>query len=344
MYDNENPDEPILELDEVAYNNLRARNVSLVGDKYAVRDKDGDRVLIDKEDYTFVTEQEIVTNIATVNYYTVQDKYEPVLVDVTIADQTYQLSVDFWQNDRIGATSVELKDNEDGTVDVTVNFAYSQYRNGFWSDQEVGTDSITRTVSASTFGQDGTARMTVKYTPAYNRTNVPLKPEEIDEREVQRPVEYVTRNVLRSARLAEASDVVFLLAATLDNEVEEIPYTTGYEPADLINWLPLRSEVNIGDPIVSITNNDQPATTDEDDYSPSGDDTPFFFTALSTAPAGQVLGAQREEATGEAPAVLGASRARGTADETTAPFVRVLVMAAVASAALFLTRKREEEN
>ena len=67
--------------------------------------------------------------------------------------------------------------------------------------------------------------------------------------------------------------------------------------------------------------------------------------ALAAAPAGQVLGAQREEpVAGEAPAVLGASRARGTADETTAPFVRVIVMAAVASAALFLTRKREEEN
>ena len=347
VYDNENPDEPILELDEVAYNNLRARNVSLVGDKYAVRDKDGDRVLIDKEDYTFVTEQEVVTNIATVNYYTVQDKYEPTLVDVNIGDQTYQLSVDFWQNDRIGVTSVELKDNEDGTVDVTVNFAYSQYRNGFWSDgPEVGTDSITRTVSANTFGYDGTARMTVKYTPAYNRTNVPRKPEEIDEREVQRPVEYVTRNVLRSARLAEASDVVFLLAATLDNEIEEIPYTTGYEPADLINWLPLRSEVNIGDPEVSITKNEQPAPPQRDDieYIPRDPDADSpVVVPLSTAP-GQVLGAQREEPATDGAAVLGASRARGTADETTAPFVRVLVMAAVASAALFLTRKREEEN
>ena len=77
---------------------------------------------------------------------------------------------------------------------------------------------------------------------------------------------------------------------------------------------------------------------------PTGtEEIPYFLTTLA-APAGQVLGAQREEATGEAPAVLGASRARGTADETTAPFVRVLVMAAVASAALFLTRKREEEN
>ena len=74
-----------------------------------------------------------------------------------------------------------------------------------------------------------------------------------------------------------------------------------------------------------------------------GEDAPFFFTLAATAPAGEVLGAQR--AVGEAPAVLGARRS--STDDNTNSMARVFVM--VAATALVVTmiitgKKKDEEE
>ena len=345
----------LFECDKTAYDNLTDGNITKVTDeKYAVIDENRERVLIDVDVYTDVFMEEKEVDITNIYYYTVQDKYEkePVAVAVNLNDQEYELTVAFWQNSRIGAESVEVKDNNDGTADITINYAYSSYRYSRSRHRYVpktGRDSVTYTVDASIFGQDGTARLDIKYTPSYEALNYPA------------------RQALRTIGLADGilDGNLLMLSAEADNielfdyadlgveedeefeDVEPVIYPLDYHPVYLIPMLRYRERnVNVGEPEYKFSNNDQPAPPQRNDieYIPRDPDADSpVVVPLSTAP-GQVLGAQREEPATDGAAVLGASRARGTADETTAPFVRVLVMAAVASAALFLTRKREEEN
>jgi hypothetical protein len=345
----------LFQCDKTAFDNLTDGNITKVTDeKYAVIDENRERVLIDVDVYTDVFMEEKEVDITNIYYYTVQDKYEkePVAVAVNLNDQEYELTVAFWQNSRIGAESVEVKDNNDGTADITINYAYSSYRYSRSLRRYVpktGRDSVTYTVDANIFGQDGTARLDIKYTPSYEALNYPA------------------RKAIRAIGLADGildGNLLMLTAEVGDDglyydgdfgmyedeeyeDVEPVIYPLDYHPIYLIPMLRYQERnVNVGEPEYKFSNNDQPAPPQRNDieYIPRDPDADSpVVVPLSTAP-GQVLGAQREEATGEAPAVLGASRARGTADETTAPFVRVLVMAAVASAALFLTRKREEEN
>lgn len=325
------------ECDKAAYENLKAENfVKVAGNKIAVEDKNENTVLLDVDTYEEVFAYHDVVSVTNVYYYTVQDKYEkaPITVDLEFDDKEYQLTVAFWENNRIGAQSVEVSDNHDGTIKVKVNFAYASIKEGYFGHNYPSTEysSAEFDVDKNIFGQDGTAKMKIKYTPSYNGV-------------VNR---YDFKQVLAATGLDDQMVTAKLVSLAAEKDSTFINGAEKeYAPGRVFPIIPgFTYSVDLGEPDMVTENNDQPAPPQRNDieYIPRDPDADSpVVVALSTAP-GQVLGAVREEATGEAPAVLGASRARGTADETTAPFVRVIVMAAVASAALFLTRKREEEN
>ncbi|MBP3280609.1 MAG: hypothetical protein J6M44_16815, partial [Butyrivibrio sp.] len=177
----------------------------------------------------------------------------------------------------------------------------------------------------------GKGVMNIKYTPAYATTDIMvLRPKQ----EVK-AMDYRTRSTMPRQFLMMLSDVPNYIPEEFKDVEDDGKWHASHLYGPMVKIAPVEEPIPQPEPGPDDTPDTTPGTPTTIDVTP---------VALAAAP-GQVLGAVREEpVAGEAPAVLGASRARGTADETTAPFVRVLVMAAVASAALFLTRKREEEN
>ncbi|RKM60598.1 hypothetical protein D6855_07785 [Butyrivibrio sp. CB08] len=344
----------MFECDKTAYDNLKSENfVKVAGEKIAVEDKKGNTVLLDVDDYTETFRVDKTVNVTNVYYYTVQDKYEkdPMTVDIETEDKNYQLSVNFWENNRIGAQSVEVTDMHDGTFNVRVNFAYAAYRYDWYWNAYVPTTMEAFedfTVAESEFGQDGTAKLQIKYTPSFDGVAKYYVREVLSATGLND--QRVTGDLVRIS-LAEVRDGDFAQFGDLVLFDEEMPtYVGGAETDYQPGWIwPIypgfRYSVNLGEPETKTTNNDQPAPpSDNRSYPPRDPDADSPVISLLAAPAaGQVLGEQRPLAADGA-AVLGASRARGTADETTAPIARVLVMAAVAATALFLTRKREENN
>lgn len=314
-----------------------------VGDKYKVELKETDEegepqyAYIDIKAYNVIRETTNKVEIVNSYYYTVQDKNVEKEVPVTIDGQTYNLTVGFWQNKRIGVKDIAVVYPETGDPYLSITYTYSSYDEdgNFVAKVETLNDPEYTTITADSFVSTGKAKMNIKYTPAYSSFTYP-------EEQYVKSSDYRSNNMLKSSGMRMKLRAVNLLAKEQVYAPETIPGT-----ADDGKWHAshLYGPMVKIDPVGEPTPQPEPGPDDTPDTTP-GTPTTIDVTpvALAAAP-GQVLGAVREEpVAGEAPAVLGASRARGTADETTAPFVRVLVMAAVASAALFLTRKREEEN
>ncbi|MBP3782531.1 MAG: hypothetical protein J6I68_04715 [Butyrivibrio sp.] len=296
---------------------------------------------VEKKAYDTLRENITKYEVTTSYYYTVQDKNEAREVEVTIGDETYNLTVNFWQNKRIGITNVDvIYPEEGGDPYLAISYTYSGFDRFGRYEAKTGVldNPELTTVTVDSFGSTGKGAMNIKYTPAYATFVMPEKDYPV-KGEVIVAADYRTRAAMPSEFLMMLSDVPNFIPEKLDDVRVDG------------NW----HRSNLFGPLVNIAPIEEPVPGPEpEEPTPTPERAPWITTAAieetpvalaaTVAPAGQVLGAQREEATGEAPAVLGASRARGTADETTAPFVRVLVMAAVASVALFLTRKREEEN
>ena len=313
-----------------------------VGDKYKVELKETDEegepqyAYIDIKAYNVIRETTNKVEIVNSYYYTVQDKNVEKEVPVTIDGQTYNLTVGFWQNKRIGVKDIAVVYPETGDPYLSITYTYSAYDEdgNFVAKVETLNDPKYTAITAGSFGPTGKATMNIKYTPAYSSFTYP-------EEQYVKSSDYRSNNMLKSSGMRMKLRAVNLLAKEQEYAPETIPGT-----AEDGKW----HASNLYGPMVKIAPVEEPIPQPEPGPDDTPDTTPGTPTTIDVTPValaaapGQVLGAQREEATGEAPAVLGASRARGTADETTAPFVRVLVMAAVASAALFLTRKREEEN
>ena len=305
-------------------------------------------VYIDPACYLKLRENIAKYEVTHAYFYTVQDKNEVAgVVPVTIGDQTYELTVNFWENNRIGKASIEVVEPSEDNPEITdpylrITFSYATYDEyGKYLVKEVTIDEPEATkITVDAFGPEGKGSIEIKYTPEYNTIVLPKKPERpIEPKKPQvREVKLMAANYLDSRALPME---LLLTEEELEKQFDELPENDGN-----IHWARYMG------PAVKFTPTPAEPTPEpgpNPDVTP--DTTPDAPTTTEPAPVlfaaapGQVLGAQRvEPVAGEAPAVLGASRARGTADETTAPFVRVLVMAAVASAALFLTRKREEEN
>jgi hypothetical protein len=308
-------------------------------------------VYIDPACYLKLRENIAKYEVTHAYFYTVQDKNEVAgVVPVTIGDQTYELTVNFWENNRIGKASIEVVEPSEDNPEITdpylrITFSYATYDEyGKYLVKEVTIDEPEATkITVDAFGPTGKGSIEIKYTPEYNTIVLPKKPERpVEPKKPQvREVKLMAANYLDSRALPME---LLLTEEELEKQFDELPENDGnihwaryMGPAVKFTPTPAEPTPNPG-PNPDVTPERAPWIT-----TAAIEETPVALAA-TVAPAGQVLGAQREESTGEAPAVLGASRARGTADETTAPFVRVLVMAAVASAALFLTRKREEKN
>ncbi len=328
--------------------------ITSFGTKYKVELKEKDEegnaqyAYIDKKDYSIIRNKTNKLEVVNSYYYTVQDKNVEKEVPVTIDGQTYNLTVGFWQNKRIGVKDIAVVYPETGDPYLSITYTYSAYDEdgNFVAKVETLNNPEYTAITADSFVSTGKAKMNIKYTPAYSSFTYP-------EEQYVKSSDYRSNNMLKSSGMRMKLRAVNLLAKEQVYAPETIPGT-----ADDGKWHashlygPMVKIDPVGEPVPGPTP-EEPTPTPEEP-TPTPERAPWITTAAieetpvalaaTVAPAGQVLGAQREEATGEAPAVLGASRARGTADETTAPFVRVLVMAAVASAALFLTRKREEEN
>lgn len=313
--------------------------------KVELKDKDEEGepqyAYVEKEKYDTLRENITKYEVTKSYYYTVQDKNEAREVEVTIGDETYNLTVNFWQNKRIGITNVDvIYPEEGGDPYLAISYTYSGFdRFGRYKAKTgVLDDPKLTTVTVDSFGSTGKGAMNIKYTPAYATFVMPEKDYPV-KGEVIVAADYRTRAAMPSEFLMMLSDVPNFIPEKLD----DVRVDGNWHGSNLFG--PLVNIAPIEEPVPGPTEEEPTPTRERAPWITTAaiEETPVALAA-TVAPAGQVLGAQREEATGEAPAVLGASRARGTADETTAPFVRVLVMAAVASAALFLTRKREEKN
>jgi hypothetical protein len=339
--------------DKTQYENLRADNVTRVNGKYAVEDSEGERQYIDPGCYEIIRELDNKLTVTNSYYYTVQDKSErdQRTVEFEVDGKAFELKVDFWQNDRIGISEVTTAPSEEeGKIDVVVKFVYSSYE-ADGRTPTIAESEVTYTVDPSDpeqFNSLGRGTMNIKYTPVYTSQNYsekpvrPIQPKAVEVVPVSYPERKLFAAVLSTNDLLLADIAAELAEEGIEEEVKWGPVL--FEEDDNVHM------VSLGEPNVSVAADAEPQPNPNPNPNPTPDTTPGTPTTIDVTPValaaapGQVLGAQREETAADGAAVLGASRARGTADETTAPFVRVLVMAAVASAALFLTRKREEEN
>jgi hypothetical protein len=338
-------DKVVWEGDRTLFENIQdAIAVTKVDDKVVVTDKKGKKVYLENEDYSVIHEIALKSDVTKNYYYTVQDKSKEIDVVFDMNGTEYTLTVDTWENSRVGITNVRVDNTrEDGKIDVIVEYTYSAY-DGFEPSIETK-EYVYEGVEMSNFGTANASVMTLKYTPAYYAYG-----RKMPKWEPKNEVKVLPVDSRTMARLADAP----MLFATL----EDLEAFTDAEYEEEITYMPVeltwdgrfhRTYVVKDKPTFERINLPTPNPGPNDDYYPTEpttatiDVTPVALAAAPAAP-GQVLGAVREEPVADGAAVLGASRARGTADETTAPFVRVIIMAAVASAALFLTRKREEEN
>lgn len=337
-------DKVVWEGDRTTFENIqKAKAVTKVDDKVVVTDEKGKKVYLENEDYTVIHEIALKSDVTKDYYYTVQDKNKSYEVVFDMNGTEYTLSVDTWENSRVGITDVRVNTRDDGKIDVIVGYTYSAY-DGFEPSIE-SKEYVYEAVEMSNFGTANASKLTLKYTPTYYAYGHKMPIWEPKNEVKVLPVDSRTM-----ARLADAP----MLFATL----EDLEAFTDAEYEEEITYMPVeltwdgrfhRTYVVKGKPTYEPINLPTPNPGPNDDYYPTEpttatiDVTPVALAAAPAAP-GQVLGAVREEPAADGAAVLGASRARGTADDTTAPFVRVIIMAAVASAALFLTRKREEEN
>ncbi len=327
--------------------NLKAHNVTEVEDKIKVRDS-YKTYYLDKADYTLIKEHTENLYVSENFYYTVQDKTETNNVEFSMGGRDYNLTVDFWQNSRIGLKGIRVLPNEDGTeADIIVEYDYSKYSD---FDESNPPTSYTQHVTVDDFSSLGEAKMSIDFLPVFFSTIMPhwFRP-------VQEPILVLSANDAVRVQASTIAAPGLRTLSNVDNAIlfgilEEAGYynvgPTGYVASDISGYPFAQNRVELIQRTPKWEKGaepqPQPRRRNEE---PSGEPTTIDVTpvALAAAP-GQVLGAQREETAADGAAVLGASRARGTADETTAPFVRVIIMAAVAGAALFLTRKREEEN
>jgi hypothetical protein len=315
--------------------------------RYELKAKEGQEepeyVYVDPGLYAKLRENVLTYEVTHAFFYTVQDKNNATnVLSLDIDGKTYELTVNFWENKRIGNADVRVvyPSADDKATDpyLVIKFQYAGYNeDGEYEviDVTYGEEDDERIyVTADAFGPEGKGSVELKYTPSYDTYVYPTQELKVKLKAVSFVADRALPNELLLSE-EELENRFDILPTEFGNEY----YSTVLGPVVKFTPTPAQPQPNPNPnpgPNPDVTPDTTPSTPTTIDVTP---------VALAAAPAGQVLGAQREEpVAGEAPAVLGASRARGTADETTAPFVRVLVMAAVASAALFLTRKREEEN
>ena len=336
--------------DRRAYDRIISADVTQLEDKVRVDIDWYNHIYLDDDDYTVIREHEDKLSVTESFYFTVQEKDKDNAKEIpfTLEGNDYKLNLEFWENSRIAVSHVEIVPKGDGKADLIIDYKYSSFDG--MDEEDLPATQYKKEISANDFNSQGEATLTLKYLPVYFTR---AGKEEIQEPIYIIPVGPMFRSVMLRTGLYD--EAVFAEIARdikeetgeeffFDTEVDEL----GGREIDEHRMLLVKEseDWDKSEPEPQPNPNPEPGPNpDVTPDAPTGtEEIPYFLTTLAAAP-GQVLGAQRvEPVAGEAPAVLGASRARGTADETTAPFVRVLVMAAVASAALFLTRKREEKN
>ncbi|WP_026653940.1 hypothetical protein [Butyrivibrio proteoclasticus] len=310
----------VAKFDKTLFENIQTGNITQINeDKVAVKDVDGNTVIIDAKDYHKYEEWVYTYRYIEKHNYTVQDKYQDRNVPITLDGNDYNLTVKFWQNARVGISGVEVEEFEDGTADVTVYYRFLDYD---YNDPIVTDMNIVVTVSADNFGPTNEAILKLSALPHYYA--------EMQEYCKVAVMKKLSTDSLKAFLALELSDIheIDLLE---DEYWPEFPEEDG-----LMHW------AEIDDPVYSLEKVVPQSNPDGPTPGPNNPSTPSTSVVATATPAQAVLGAVREDTPADQRAVLGAVRAGSTDDTTMSTLYRIVILMVAAFGAIFFVAKKKE--
>ncbi len=156
---------------KATYDKIQEHAVSVVAGKIAVEDVYGETIYLDRATYKEVRESTTYVYETRDEYYTPHDKYTSEELTTTFNGQEYKLTLNFWDNNRIGLGVAALYPNAEGTYMILgITFDYAAYQSCLGKTIAYY-DTVYKALYPSDFGPTGEAVLTVKYTPEYERTN-----------------------------------------------------------------------------------------------------------------------------------------------------------------------------